>query len=171
MANHPLKEKGELYQDIPDETYEANLISREQVWQLYFDGAARTSSTVRVIAGVGVVFISPQNHILLRVVSLTEPCSNNVVEYNALLVGLDIAKHLGVKYLEAYGDSQLIVNQMKGEYEVRNEDLIPYRTAAIALADSFEGFYIDHIPRIKNTYADTLASLEATLALPESTTQ
>ncbi|XP_020266607.1 uncharacterized protein LOC109842106 [Asparagus officinalis] len=171
MANHPLKEKAELYQDIPDETYEANVVSREQVWQLYFDGAARTSSTGRVIAGVGVIFISPQNHILPRAVSLSKPCSNYVAEYNALLVGLDIAKQLGVKHLEAYGDSQLIVNQMKGEYEVGNEDLIPYHTAAIALADSFEGFYIDHIPRLKNTYVDALASLAATLALPEGTTQ
>ncbi|XP_020266178.1 uncharacterized protein LOC109841636 [Asparagus officinalis] len=188
MANHPLREKAELYQDIPDETYEANVVSREQVWQpdetyeanvvsreqvwqLYFDGAVRTSSTGRVIAGVGVVFISPQNHILLCVISLTEPYSNNVTEYNALLVGLDIAKQLGVKRLEAYGDSQLIVNQMKGEYEVRNEDLIPYHAAAIALAYSFEGFYIDHIPRRKNTYADALASLAATLALPKGTTQ
>ncbi|XP_020254134.1 uncharacterized protein LOC109831208 [Asparagus officinalis] len=171
MANHPLKEKAELYQDIPDETYEANVIFREQVWQLYFDGATSTSSTGRVIAGVVVVFISPQNHILSHAVSLTEPCSNNVAEYNTLLVSLDIAKQLGVKHLETYGDSQLIVNQMKGEYEVRNEYLIPYLTVAIALADSFEGFYIDHIPRLKNTYADALASLAATLALPESTTQ
>ncbi|XP_020263320.1 uncharacterized protein LOC109839302 [Asparagus officinalis] len=171
MANHPLKEKAELNQDIPDETYEANVVSREQVWQLYFDGAAMISSTGRVIAGVGVVFISPQNHILPRAISLTEPCSNNMAEYNALLVGLDIAKQLGVKRLEAYSDSQLIVNQMKGEYKVRNEDLVPYHTAAIALADSFEGFYIDHVSRLKNTYADALASLVATLALPERTTQ
>ncbi|XP_020258688.1 uncharacterized protein LOC109835102 [Asparagus officinalis] len=171
MANHPLKEKAELYQDIPDETYEANVISREQICQLYFDGAARTSSTGRVIAGVGVVFISSQNHILPCAVSLTKPCSNNVAEYNALLVGLDIAKQLGVKHLEAYGDSQLIVNQIKGEYEVRSEDLVPYHTAAITLANSFEGFYIDHIPRLKNTYADALASLAATLALLEGTTQ
>ncbi|XP_020254125.1 uncharacterized protein LOC109831200 [Asparagus officinalis] len=171
MANHPLKEKAELYQDIPDETYEANVVSREQVWQLYFDGAARISSTGRVIDGVGVVFISTQNHILPRAISLTESCSNNVEEYNALLVSLDIAKQLAVKCLEAYGDSQLIVNQMKGEYEVRNEDLVPYHTAAIALADSFVGFYIDHVPCLKNTYADALASLATTLALPERTTQ
>ncbi|XP_020259056.1 uncharacterized protein LOC109835489 [Asparagus officinalis] len=60
---------------------------------------------------------------------------------------------------------------MKGEYEVINEDLIPYHTAAIALAESFEGFYIDYVPRLKNTYANVLASLAATLALPEGATQ
>ncbi|XP_020245255.1 uncharacterized protein LOC109823389 [Asparagus officinalis] len=171
MANHPLKGKVKLYKDMPDETYEANVVSKEQVCQLYFDGAARTSPTGRVIAEVGVIFISPQNHVLPRAVSLTEPCSNNVAEYNALLVGLEIAKQIGLKHLEAYGDSQLIVNQMKGEYKVRNEDLIPYHTAATTLADSFEGFYIGYVLRLKNTYADALASLAATLALPERATQ
>ncbi|XP_020254032.1 uncharacterized protein LOC109831104 [Asparagus officinalis] len=143
MANHPLKGKVESYQDIPDETYEANVVSKEQVWQLYFDGAARASLAGRVVAGVG---------------------PNTMLYWSALL---DIARQLGVKHLIAYGDSQLIVNQMKGEYEVRNEDLIPYHTATIMLADSFEGFYIDYVPRLKNTYADALASLAATLALPE----
>ncbi|XP_020272394.1 uncharacterized protein LOC109847573 [Asparagus officinalis] len=94
-----------------------------------------------------------------------------MAKYNALLISFDIAKQLGVKYLEAYGDSQLIVNQIKGEYEVRNEDLIPYHTAAIVLTNSFEGFYIDYIHRLRNTYADALASLAATLALPEGATQ
>jgi len=47
-----------------------------------------------------------------------------------------------VQYLEAYGDSKLIINQVKREYEVRHEDLIPYHHAAIKLADSFDDFYI-----------------------------
>ena len=68
--------------------------------------------------------VSPQNHVLPRAFSLTEPCSNNVAEYNALLIGLDLAKGLGIKNLEAYGDSKLIVNQVTGEYEVKNKDLI-----------------------------------------------
>ena len=40
-----------------------------------------------------------------------------------------------VEYLEAYGDSKLIINQIKGEYEVHHEDLIPYHQAAIKLAN------------------------------------
>ena len=72
------------------------------------------------------MFISPQNHVLPRAFSLTESCSNNVAEYNALLIGLQLAHGMGVRYLEAYGDSKLIINQVKGEYEVRHEDLVPY---------------------------------------------
>ena len=68
---------------------------------------------------MGVVFISPQNYVLPRAFSLTESCSNNVAEYNALLIGLQLTHEIGVRYLKAYGDSKLIINQIKGEYEVR----------------------------------------------------
>jgi len=82
---------------------------------------------------MGVVFISPQNHVLPRAFSLTEPCSNNVAEYNALLIGLQLAHEMGARYLEAYGDSKLIINQVKGEYEVRHGDLVPYYHAVIKM--------------------------------------
>jgi len=118
---------------------------------------------------VGVVFISPQNHVLPRAFSLTEPCSNNVAEYNALLVGLQLAHEMGVRYLEAYGDSKLIINQIKGEYEVRHGDLVPYYHAVIKTANLFEGFYIGHVSRSQNTKVDALAALAATLALPIDT--
>jgi len=64
----------------------------------------------------------------------------------------------------------LIVNQVKGEYEVHYEDLIPYQQTAIKLANSFDGFYISHVSRLQNTKADVLAVLAATLVLPAHTT-
>ena len=70
------------------------------------------------------MFISPQNHVLPRPFSLTESCSNNVAEYNALLIGLQLTHRMGVRYLEVYGNSKLIINQVKGEYEVRHEDFV-----------------------------------------------
>ena len=71
-----------------------------------------------IIAGVGVVLISPQKYVIPRAFSLTEPCSNNVAKYKALLIGMQLAQEIGVKHLEAYGDSKLIINQVRGEYEV-----------------------------------------------------
>ena len=73
-------------------------------------------------------------------------------------------------YLEAYGDSKLIINQVKGEYEVRHRDLVPYYHAVIKMANLFDGFYIGHVSRPQNTKADTLVALVATLALPFDTT-
>jgi len=74
-----------------------------------------------------------------------EPYSNNVAEYNALLIGLQLTYEMGVRYLEAYGDSKLIVNHIKREYEVRHGDLVPYYYVVIKMANSFDGFYIGHV--------------------------
>jgi len=77
---------------------------------------------------------------------------------------------MGVQYLEAYGDSKLIINQVKGVYKVRHEDRVPYHHAAIQLANTFEGFYISHVSHLQNIKADALAALVATLVLPIDST-
>ena len=91
LADHPVLGNSKLYDDLPDEIAKVNLIntsSEEQVWQLFFDGASRTSPEGNVIAGVGLVLTSPYNYMITNAFSLTEPCSNNVLEYNALLFGM-----------------------------------------------------------------------------------
>jgi len=62
------------------------------------------------------------------------------------LIGIQIADEIGVKNLEAYGNSKLIVNQARGEYEVRLEDVIPYHNATVYMVERFRNFYIDHVP-------------------------
>ena len=94
----------------------------------------------KYLVGVGVVLVSPQNYVIPRAFSLTEPCSNNVAEYNALLIGMQIADEIGVKNLEAYSDSKLIINQIRGEYEVRHEDLVPYSMQLSLWPKSLETF-------------------------------
>ena len=88
MAAHPGPESSKLHEDIPDKVFESNITSEDEVWQMFFDGVSRIGPNGKIIVGVGVVFISPQNHILSRAFSLTESCFNNVAEYNALLIGL-----------------------------------------------------------------------------------
>ena len=107
---------------------------------MFFDGASRTGLKGKIITGVGVVFISQQNHVLPRSFSLTEPCFNNVTEYNALLIGLQLAHEMKVRYLETYSDSKLIINQVKGEYEVRHGDLVPYYHPVIKMANYLMAF-------------------------------
>ena len=91
---------------------------------MFFDGASRTGPECKIITGVEIVFISPENHVLPRAFSLTELYSNNVADYNVLLIGLQFSQQMEVRFLEAYGDSKLIICQVKGEYEIRHEDLI-----------------------------------------------
>jgi len=147
LAAHPVPESSKLYEDIPDEVFESNITSEDEFLQMFFDGVSRIGPKGKIITSLGVVFISPQNHILPSAFSLTESCSNNMAEYNALLIGLQLAHEVGVSYLEAYGDSRLIVNQVKGEHEVRHEDLVLYYHAVIKVANLFDGFYIGHYSR------------------------
>jgi len=89
-----------------------------------------------------------------------------MAEYNALLIEIQLTEEISIKHLKAYGDSQLIVNQVWGEYEVWHEDLAPYHNATINMVEKFKSLYIDHVPRQQNAHADALASLDASLALP-----
>ena len=88
---------------------------------MYFDEAARCDG-----AGAGVVFVSPEKHILLCSFVLTKLCSNNVAEYQALNVGLQIAIKMGIKDLNIYSDSLLVINQLLEQYKVKKKDLIPH---------------------------------------------
>ena len=105
LAAHPFSKNSRLHEDVPDEIFESNMISEDEVWQMFFDGALRTDLKRRIIAGVGVVFISPQDHVIPRAFSLTESCSNNVAEYNALLIDLQLVHEMG------YAISKLMVIQ------------------------------------------------------------
>jgi len=120
LTNHPVPGNSKLYDDLPNEivkvcTTHASL--EEQVKQLFFNGTSRTGPG-EILSWEWVVLVSPCNYIILHAFSLTEPCSNNVAEYNALLIGMQLAEEIDVKHPEEYGDSKLIVNQVRGEYKV-----------------------------------------------------
>ena len=61
-------------------------------WKMYIDGAARRDG-----GGAGVVLVSPEKHILPYSFVLTQLCSNNVAEYQALKLGLQMAIEMGIK--------------------------------------------------------------------------
>ena len=78
---------------------------------------------------------------------------------------MQFAEEIGVRNLEAYGDSKLIINWVRGEYEVLHEDLVPCHNVTIDMTEKFKNFYINHVPHQQNTHADALASLTTSLAL------
>ena len=80
-------------------------------WQLYFDGAARNSR-----AGVGIVFVTSSGGLVPYSFSLLETSSNNMVENAAIIIGLKLAIEMHIDQLEIFGDSQLIIRQINGQY-------------------------------------------------------
>nr|CAD1827498.1 unnamed protein product [Ananas comosus var. bracteatus] len=121
LAAHPIPDDSPLITDLPDE--EVMVVEHiSPHWQMYFDGASRTlpaidGNTPRRKAGAGVVFVTPTKGVIYHSLSLLkQECSNNEAEYEALIFGLVTALNMGIFYLYAYGDSQLVIRQVKGIY-------------------------------------------------------
>ena len=87
-----------------------------ETWTVQIDGSA-----TKKVGGAGVVLISPKKETLKYVVRLQFPATNNKVEYEALLTGLSLAKALEAKNLIVQADSQLIIGQVKGDYEAKKD--------------------------------------------------
>ncbi|KAL0539474.1 hypothetical protein IC582_023686 [Cucumis melo] len=105
FADHPIPSDWKLYEDLPD--HEVFFMVVVEPWTMYFDGITRRSG-----AGAGIVLISPEKHMLPYSFALAELCSNNVAEYQALIIGLQMALEIGVSFIEIYGNSKLIINQL-----------------------------------------------------------
>ncbi|KAG5562386.1 hypothetical protein RHGRI_005203 [Rhododendron griersonianum] len=125
-------------------------------WKLFVDGSACNTGS-----GIGIVLFPPGGVMIEQSVRLGFSASNNVAEYEALLVGLNSAKTLKVKRIRVYCDSQLVVNQLSGEYEARNEKMAAYVEAAKSLLNTFERVCIEQINSGQNSHADSLAWLAA----------
>ncbi len=85
--------------------------------------------------------------------------TNNVAEYQALLMGLEGALDLGVRELLVRLDSELLVRQLQGRYQVKSPHLKPLYEQARQLARRFASIKFQHIPREQNAIADRLANL------------
>jgi ribonuclease HI len=121
---------------------------------MYFDG-----SLMKTGAGAGLLFISPLGKHLCYVLRLHFPASNNVAEYEALVNGLRIAIELGVRRLDARGDSQLVIDQVMKNSHCRDPKMEAYCDEVRRLEDKFYGLELNHIARWYNETADELAKI------------
>jgi ribonuclease HI len=96
---------------------------------------------------------------LRYVLRLHFSASNNVVEYEALVNGLRIAIELGVRRLDARGDSQLVIDQVLKNSHCRDPKMEAYYDEVRRLEDKFYGLELNHIARQYNETADELAKV------------
>ena len=92
-------------------------------WQVYTDGAVNQKR-----AGVGIVLITPEKLAMEKSLRFGFLATNNEAEYEALLVGVAMVSQLGEKVVELYFDSRLVVGQVNGEFEARDERMQGYLT-------------------------------------------
>jgi ribonuclease HI len=84
--------------------------------------------------------------------------TNNQAEYEALILGLEVALDHKVRDLEVRADSELVVKQMSGHYRVKNAGLAPLHAEAARLAGLFQSVTFVHVRREENERADLLAN-------------
>src|SRR3954466_5719625 len=126
-------------------------------WTMHFDG-----SKLRNGLGAGIVLTSPKKDQLKYVLQIHFSASNNVAEYEALFHGLKVAKEIGIHRILCYGDSDLVVQQVSGNWGALDDNMALYRFHVQKISGYFEGCEFHHIPRAENDAADTLSKLGST---------
>ena len=121
---------------------------------VYFDGASRGNPGP---AAVGWVLVTGDG-IAAEGSERVGRATNNQAEYEALLRALEAALDYGFEELRIKGDSQLVVKQVRGEWDVNDPALREKRLRARELLDRVEEWSIDHVPRDINDRADELAN-------------
>ena len=76
------------------------------------------------------MLVTPEDTILEQGIRLGFETSNNEAEYEALIAGLEKAQALGAKQLQVFGDSQLVSNQISGDFNARDERMAAYLALA-----------------------------------------
>jgi ribonuclease HI len=145
------KIENEIAEDFPAE-----------FWSMDFDGAVSKEG-----AGAGVWLHNhrkrySENHSY----KLNFHCTNNVAEYEALMLGLKLLKRVGAKQIMVRGDSELIIKQIKGEYASKHPRLRAYRNAALDALKCFNEVDLQVMPRGQNILADGLATSAASCKIP-----
>lgn len=119
------------------------------------DGGARGNPGP---AAVGVVVRDDKGGVLLERGEKIGQATNNVAEYKALILGIQMARELGADEVELIGDSELIVKQIQGKYKVKNEGMKPLHAEAKAALAEFDGWSVKHVKRELNSDADRLVN-------------
>ncbi|KAA3467307.1 RNA-directed DNA polymerase (Reverse transcriptase), Ribonuclease H [Gossypium australe] len=159
LVSRALKDYEPLNFDFPNEdlmyvvTIEKSA-PREYPWKLNFDGASNTMGKE-----IGAVLVSPDRDHYPFTSKLDFDCKNNMAEYEACIMGIHMAKEHKIKVIEVFGDSALVIYQLKGEWETRDSKLIDYQKLVLKLIKEFDDITFCYLSRDENHMGDALATL------------
>ena len=123
-------------------------------WTIQTDG-----SSTQGRGEVGVVITVPTGEELKYGVQLKFLATNNEAEYEGILTGLRLGRVLGIKHLLVQNDSKLVIGQMKGDYEAKEERMQKYLRLTKHLTQEFEKVEFEQVPRSQNIVADEISKL------------
>ncbi|XP_039173562.1 uncharacterized protein Mb2253c-like [Eucalyptus grandis] len=154
----------DMLADCPKEVREDNPLDdrisvvEENTWTMFFDGTVNLSGSC-----TRAVLISPNGQHYPVATKLMFPCTNNIAEYEACIIGLQAAIEMGVTKLRVFGDSTLIILQTLGEWKTKDTKLVPYHGYLEKLEGKFQDISFEYLPRIHNQFVDVLATLSSML--------
>jgi ribonuclease HI len=152
-----IRKKPIYFHEIPPPT--------TSVWKMFFDGASSREGV-----GAGVVFVSPCQETISLSYKLEFETTNNVAEYEALVLGLRAAKDMGIEEIAVFGDAELIVQQIINAYQAKHPQLRSYKNEVWDLIDNFfSAFNISFIPREENTHGRFSGCLSKPVQDPSAT--
>jgi ribonuclease HI len=122
---------------------------------VHVDGGARGNPGP---AAVAAVVTGDGGEVLAEEAEYIGEATNNVAEYRALLLGLELARSLGAREVEVVNDSELVARQIGGQYKVKHAGLKPLWKQAMAELRGFERWSVRNVPRALNERADELVN-------------
>ena len=132
---------------------------------MYFNGVDNQSRF-----GIGVLLISPQCDHIPRSVRLVfsdrHPITNNIVEYEACILGLETTLELSIRQMKVFGDSNLVLRHIQGDWKTRDVKLRSYHAYLELLVRRFDDLRYVHVPRARNRFTDALATLASSVDIP-----
>ena len=156
--------KGHVLADFVMEFISAEPVKKAQImndlsiWKLSIDGASNPQGS-----GAGLILTSPEGIDIGYAFRFGFQASNNEVEYEAVIAGLNLSHSLEVDQLEVYSDSQLVVRQIEDTYKAKSGRMILYLQKVRDLLKKFVLVQVRHVPRAENSRADALAKLATAL--------
>lgn len=127
----------------------------DNTYSLYFDGCSKGNPGH---AGAGAVLYLGSNEIWAKSIYVGNRSTNNVAEYSGMILGMNEAITKNITELSVYGDSMLVIKQMRGEYKVTSPAMQPLFDKAKLLEKRFSKISYAHVYRDKNTRADELSN-------------
>ncbi len=119
------------------------------------DGASRGNPGD---SGIGVAIFDKDSNLINEACDYLGVATNNIAEYNALILGVKLSTKYNAKRILFKSDSELMVKQIKGEYKVKNPQLKLLFTEVQSLLKKLPNWKIMHVRREENSEADLLAN-------------
>jgi ribonuclease HI len=122
---------------------------------VHVDGGARGNPGPAAVAAVA---SSSEGETLGERNAYIGEATNNIAEYRALLLGLELARDLGASEVEVVNDSELVARQIGGEYKVKHAGLKPLFVEAMSELRGFDSWAVRSVRREHNERADELVN-------------